>query len=202
MSLRDTAMNRTPLLLACALAALTFPACKVAGYDLPAGGVSATDESGSLQMTATKLKTSKKGFTAEFAFVNQSDNGLLVPLGDFEASWGDQLGAVAFDTKDLRKNHTVVMLRGGDAVDSGLFAGTGWVTGGAGEPPRGEALFLRPRSRTERTIELTCTTVPQPGAPIVVRLKNLYAGDEQGAVASTVATGVQWALESSAKAAP
>jgi hypothetical protein len=177
------------------LLATVAAGCRSAGYRVPAGGV-AIEEPCGLQVTATKVSTNKRGFSVTFDFANQSDAGLLVPIADIEAEWGNQVARVTqADPRRLRKqfNTLCVSMRLPGSIDSGLFDGTQWVTGASGEPPHGEALYIQARSRVQGFV-CECAVPPQPGSSLLVRWRHVYSGDAQGTIKDTVATGVTWTM--------
>ena len=187
-------MNSKSRFVALLLLASVAAGCKSSGYSVPPGGVSIDDPCG-LQITATKVSPSKKGFAVTFDFANNSDTGLLIPIADIEAEWGNQLALVQLDQRRLRKQfgNKCVSMRMPGAIDSGLFAGTHWVTGSSGEPPAGEALYIQPKSRVSGFV-CDCAVPPQPGASLLVRWRNVYSGDAQGTIKDTVANAVTWTM--------
>ena len=188
-------MNTKSRFVGLLLLASVAAGCKSSGYNMPPGGVSIDDPCG-LQVTAKKVATSKRGFTVTFDFANNSDAGLLVPIADIEAEWGNQLALVTPpDPRSLRKKfgNKCVSMRMPGAIDSGLFAGTHWVTGSSGEPPAGEALYIPPKSRVLDFV-CECAVPPQPGASLLVRWRSVYSGDAQGTIKDTAANAVTWTM--------
>ncbi|MCA8975971.1 MAG: hypothetical protein KDC98_14710 [Planctomycetes bacterium] len=189
-------MNTNIKLLALMLVVATGAGCRsVAGYRVPKEGVALVDPSG-LQIIATQLKTSRRGFSATFDFVNDSDRGILVPFTELDAQWGGTSATTTVDPRRVRKMFTCADLSMPGSIDSGLFADTYWVTGSDGEPPRGEAIYVKSKSRAQG-FSIQCTVRPQPGTTISVRWPRIYSGDAQGKIDQTVASNVTWILEPS-----
>lgn len=178
------------------MAVLASAGCRSNQYRAPKEGVSVQDPCG-LQITATDVRAGRRGFTATFDLVNESDSGLLVPFTGLEAEWGGETAKVSVDERRIRKLFTCAGLKMPGAIDSGLFAETWWVTGQNGEPPRGEAIFVKPHSRVQQ-LTITATVPPQTGGSLMVRWPHVYAGDARGTIAATVANNVTWVMESAA----
>ncbi len=186
-------MNSRIRLVALLLAAtITAAGCKAPGYKVPTGGVSISDSSG-LQITATSVKAGKNGFTVTFDFANTTDNGLLVPFTDIQAAWGEQTAKVDVDAKRLRKECPWASLRLPGSIDYGLFQGTNWVTGASGDGPRGDAVYVKAKSRVQKFV-VVCTVPQQPGGELSVRWPHIYSGDAQGTITATVANDVSWTM--------
>jgi len=163
-----------------------------AGYRLPPGGLTASDACG-LQVTATSIRPGRSGFSVVFDLTNSGGTGLLVPLADLEASWGDQLASVAVDVRSLRRQKIIVVPRLPGSNDQGLLEGAHRVSGSNGEPPRGEAVWVKPRSRVQG-LRVTCTVPPQPGQVISVTWPVIYHGDAQGTIQATAVNGFTWSI--------
>lgn len=174
------------------LLAATSGCRSAAGYRLPPGGLTASDDCG-LQATATSIRPGRSGFSVVFDLTNNGDTGLLVPLADLEASWGGQLATVAVDVRSLRRQNVVVVPRLPGSIDQGLFEGAHWVSGSNGEPPRGEAVWVKPRSRVQG-VRVTCNVPPQPGQIISVTWPVVYHGDAQGTIQATAVNGFTWSI--------
>jgi len=185
-------MNKTILLLT-TVAALLVTGCKTKGYDLPTGGTSVTDSSGALQITATRVKATKKGFTVTFDLENLSDAGLLVPLSEIEGAWGAEQAAVTIDKRRLALRAPITGVRLAGSINGGLFDGTYWVTGSPGQSGTGDAVYLKPKSRLQE-FEVYCAVPVQAGREILVRWRSVLAGDAQGQASGTVATNVTWSM--------
>jgi len=186
-------MNKTTLVLLTTVAALLATGCKTKGYDLPPGGTSVTDPSGALQITATRVKATKKGFTVLFDLENLSDAGLLIPLGEIEGAWGDEQAAVTIDKRHLAARAPIVGVHLAGSIDGGLFEGTYWVTGSPGQSGTGDAVYLKPKSRLQ-AFEIYCAVPVQAGREILVRWPSVLAGDAQGQASGPVATNVTWSM--------
>ncbi|MFO1078235.1 MAG: hypothetical protein U1E73_10995 [Planctomycetota bacterium] len=178
------------------MTALAAAGCRSNQYRAPKGGVSVQDPCG-LQITATDVRAGKRGFTATFDLVNDSDAGLLVPFTGLEADWGGQTAKVTVDERRVRKQFPCAGLKIPGAIDTGLFAETWWVTGQNGEPPRGEAIYIKPHSRVQQ-FTVTAAVPPQTGGSLTVRWPHVYAGDARGTIEATVANGVTWVMEAAA----
>lgn len=164
-------------------------------YRMPKGGVMVSDPCG-LQIVATTVKAGGSAFSVVFDLANDSDQGLLVPYQDLEAMWGQQVAKVTADAGPIKKGRQPTPtpnLKMPGSIDQGLFAGTYWVTGSKGEGPRGEAIFVKARSRASG-LRVECRVPQQPGEALVVRWPHIYAGDAQGTIQSTVASNVTWTM--------
>ena len=162
-------------------------------YRTPKGGVMASDPCG-LQIVATSVKAGGGAFSVVFDLANESDQGLLVPYQDLEAMWGQQVAKVTTDARQVKHDHVPTpTLKMPGSIDQGLFAGTQWVTGSKGEGPRGEAIFVKAKSRATG-LRVDCRVQQQPGEALVVRWPHIYSGDAQGTIQSTVASNVTWTM--------